>query len=300
MQDSHATSERGDSIEFSYVMTPGDYIIRDATIELLEKIRTRPGLDPIDIERLDLALGMLRAMPAGSVPFDKNAFLVVADWPPTGRDGFQLRHHVLVVFEAGKIWVAFAYNFLPYSDPIRDGRGFFDWNVIPADVCDIVDHYREHAHMEGVLPYHAAVRAFDPMHPETDLEFILDDEWDEDLNLADPRKDLAEIPMPVTAEETLRSLVSGERPRRGMLRLPVPQKCNMCRAVFADERLLVDGRLNGGLEWADLCARCALLYGAGIGPGDGQLYERQADGSWSCIGGLAARKKKQPYRHAAK
>lgn len=292
MKKSRSPEEEATAVRFSHLMNVRDRIKRDATLELFAKVRTMPAVGAESLALLDRAVDALRLLPQGSVSFGRNSMLVSVHWPPAQRDGRPLRHHLLATFEAGLTWLAFGFHYLPYRDPGVDGKTFLSWYAVPADDCEMNDMYRDTMHMEGVLPYHGAVSAFDPTHPEAEVEIMLDLEWDQALEFPDPRKDLGEIPMPQTAEEALRAQVAGERGRRGMLRLPAPKRCNVCQCDLTTEMLLVDGRLDGSLEWADMCPRCAVLYGAGIGPGDGQIYERRKDGNWSCIGGLEAKKQK--------
>ena len=272
---------------FSYVMDVRDGIIRDVTVELLLDARKHPGLGSEDLARIDAAVEALRLMPLGSVPFGRDTLCISVDWPQAVREGRPLRHSHLIVFEPGKVWMMFGYRYIPFVDPVTDGNVYFSWYADPGDRCEIDDQYRTVESMDGVLPYPAAVRSFDPLHADALVELSLDDEWDKEPELADPRLDLGYVPPVPTAEEFLLMRADEEEGRRrGILRLPAPKCCDICRADFTEENLLVDGRLERSMVWADMCLRCAVLYGAGLGWGDGQLYKRQDDGSWLCVDGF--------------
>jgi hypothetical protein len=56
-----------------------------------------------------------------------------------------------------------------------------------------------------------------------------------------------------------------------------PVSCDVCSKPF--ETSFIDGATRGG-PWANMCLRCHREIGAGIGQGQGQLYQRQTDGRW--------------------
>lgn len=43
--------------------------------------------------------------------------------------------------------------------------------------------------------------------------------------------------------------------------------------------VFVDGRTKHG-PWANMCERCFVKHGVGLGTGSGQKYARQVDGRW--------------------
>lgn len=59
--------------------------------------------------------------------------------------------------------------------------------------------------------------------------------------------------------------------------------CDVCEHLFAPLQFMVDAILDGGVG-ANVCARCFLSEGSGIGPGRGQVYEATSKG-WRHIAG---------------
>jgi hypothetical protein len=61
-----------------------------------------------------------------------------------------------------------------------------------------------------------------------------------------------------------------------------PEKCDLCHCKLED--FYIDGRLDGGLMWGNLCSECFIEKGVGIGVGFGQIYGQSEEG-WSLVGG---------------
>jgi SpoVK/Ycf46/Vps4 family AAA+-type ATPase len=62
--------------------------------------------------------------------------------------------------------------------------------------------------------------------------------------------------------------------------------CDICGCTLEVRGLLIDGRVGGGLKWANMCADCFNDRGVGIGCGKGQLYARQPNGDWRLVAGF--------------
>jgi hypothetical protein len=65
-----------------------------------------------------------------------------------------------------------------------------------------------------------------------------------------------------------------------------PGACGCCAKDLAQGALFVDGNRKGDSGWANMCAECFLKEGLGIGWGVGQLYQKQAGGTWLLVGGF--------------
>ena len=65
-----------------------------------------------------------------------------------------------------------------------------------------------------------------------------------------------------------------------------PPHCGVCGVELNSRRFFVDGRVSASGEWRDMCSRCFLANGAKLGPGKGQLFQRQTDGRWLLVGGF--------------
>jgi hypothetical protein len=62
--------------------------------------------------------------------------------------------------------------------------------------------------------------------------------------------------------------------------------CDICGCKLQSRGLWIDGRVQGGLKWANMCADCFNDKGVGIGGGKGQLYARQPNGDWQLVAGF--------------
>jgi hypothetical protein len=63
-----------------------------------------------------------------------------------------------------------------------------------------------------------------------------------------------------------------------------PRACDICGRLFEKENFFVDGKLKDNI-WGNMCIKCFLQRGMGLGYGQGQLYVRGA-GKWLLIAGL--------------
>jgi len=72
--------------------------------------------------------------------------------------------------------------------------------------------------------------------------------------------------------------------RDPVIRVP-SNDCDICGCRLQARGLWIDGRVRGGLKWANMCADCFNDRGAGIGGGKGQLYARQPNGDWRLVAG---------------
>lgn len=67
--------------------------------------------------------------------------------------------------------------------------------------------------------------------------------------------------------------------------LSPPDDCDICSIPLSEEKYISDGQVRDTRGWANMCADCTMYHGSGIGWGTGQLYRRNADGSWLLVGG---------------
>jgi hypothetical protein len=66
-----------------------------------------------------------------------------------------------------------------------------------------------------------------------------------------------------------------------------PARCDLADAVIGKHDIrdtFIDGKTTNG-PWANMCLKCARMYGVGVGMGRGQQYERQHDGRWLKVAG---------------
>lgn len=53
----------------------------------------------------------------------------------------------------------------------------------------------------------------------------------------------------------------------------IPENCDLCKASLKDG--FVDGRIEGRSSWAIMCLSCLKAFGAGLGTGFGQQYDKE-------------------------
>jgi hypothetical protein len=58
---------------------------------------------------------------------------------------------------------------------------------------------------------------------------------------------------------------------------PAPTQCDICTAPITDA--FIDGKTRMG-PWANMCRKCHVHLGVGLGTGKGQHYVKQPDGRW--------------------
>lgn len=93
-------------------------------------------------------------------------------------------------------------------------------------------------------------------------------------------------------DERLASLVEDMPPgAEPLYAAGAPAACDLCERPLESSGFYVDGKLRQSMQWANLCARCALQRGEGIGWNRSQLFERQEDGKWRLIAGFPPARK---------
>jgi hypothetical protein len=63
-----------------------------------------------------------------------------------------------------------------------------------------------------------------------------------------------------------------------------PDTCDLCKCPIGEVGFFVDGQTHDG-SWANMCPKCYMGHGMGIGWGIGQLYRNCREGRWRCIAG---------------
>ena len=88
-----------------------------------------------------------------------------------------------------------------------------------------------------------------------------------------------------SADRQLEDFVDPETEKRAVYYDDAPDQCDVCNIPLLSETYVVDGKLADSPAWANMCADCAVYYGAGIGWGIGQLYRKQSDGRLLLVSG---------------
>lgn len=257
----------------------------DALVLLFTKITSRSGYSADELSWLDSALEACSLLPwtDGAAPGPDG--LIGISWPFADGCVSGLRFTTIVSLEESGLILFYGYDVLPESGA-TDYHNTMNWYADPGEAPELEDYYLKELSIAGFAPFHAAVEALDCASGCTvDITFS---NGEDGYALPERKPRSARTSeLPATAEEHLRSLIDEAKGRElNIERYAAPARCDICACDFNRGELLVDGRLRGSITFADMCPRCACLYGSGIGYGDGQLYLRQADDSWLCVAGF--------------
>lgn len=88
-----------------------------------------------------------------------------------------------------------------------------------------------------------------------------------------------------SANQRLANEIDEECVSRGRYYEESPESCDLCLVPLAEETFISDGRVDGQVAWANMCADCTVYHGAGIGWGTGQLYRREPDARLLLVAG---------------
>ncbi|MCZ7555967.1 MAG: hypothetical protein M5R41_06145 [Bacteroidia bacterium] len=257
----------------------------DALVLLLTKITSRSGYSADELCWLDTALEACSQLPwtDGAAPAPDG--LIGISWPFADGGVSGLWFTTLVLFDPTWLHLFYGYDARPETGETNFCNAM-TWYAYADEVPELEDDHLKELGTAGFAPFHAAVEALDCASGFTvDITFG-NGEDDYVMPERQPRRARTSH-LPATAEEHLRRLIDEAKGRKlNIERYAAPERCDICACDFNRGELLVDGRLRDSITFADMCPRCACLYGSGIGYGDGQLYLRQPDDSWLCVAGF--------------
>jgi hypothetical protein len=266
-------------------LTVNDRTVIDAFALLLSKVKAWPTCTAEDIRWIDTAIHALTLLPLAAGPAPLPCLLCYISWPLKSSALPGLRYRTNAMFdEAGVVL------FFGHESQCENGepkiRTLMSWFADDNESTELQEVYFDQDRVPGFLPFHAAVEALDVASCGELLCEFNTGEPDSEIPL--PQLHVAGMgPRSQTAEEYLHDLIDEAKGRKlNIERYAAPERCDICACDFDRGELLVDGRLRDSITFADMCPRCACLYGSGIGYGDGQLYLRQPDDSWLCVAGF--------------
>ena len=211
--------------------------------------------------------------------------LISVSWPFADGGASKFWFGATAWFSESGLDVYYGYD-EPTSATECDRRTTMSWFVDIDGSTGFNDHHLLNIGVAGFIPFHAAVEALN-CATACEVEITLG-VGEDGYEVPAPAPRNARIPqLAATAVEYLRGMIDEAKGRELLIeRYVAPLRCDLCACDFTKEELLVDGRLRDTITFADMCPRCACLYGSGIGYGDGQLYLRQADDTWLCVAGF--------------
>ncbi len=261
-----------------YLLDTADRVIIEAMVLLCEKLRQVYVLNDTERGYLQAAMIVFCGMPKFRLPIPGHLLYISAVWTVDAGPG---RLGALIVFSEEGIRLSYG---IP-TESYRDIRIIFDWNAKVGSAPQRTDNILALAGRDRIQPFHQAVRQLAPGDVRLISTPLLT--LPGGIELPSEDEDSGDYQRPATAADHLLAQADEEEGiQLDIIRIPVPVRCDICGCDFIKEKLLVDGRLGNSITFADMCIRCAVLYGSGIGYGDGQLYKRQDDGNWLCIAGF--------------
>ena len=181
------------------------------------------------------------------------------------------------------------------------------WQISPNESGELNEHLECHSIVPDILPFEQAVEAMDFIFENYKIEIsdsdnsLLEDMDDyEEENCSDGEdefEDAAEeegegkvawsvFSCDLAEEQLARQIKPEIVNQQAAITTLDPGKCDFCKCLFSERGLYVDGRVRGGIMWANMCAHCFQENGVGIAWGTGQLYAKQPNGQWRCVAGF--------------
>lgn len=292
-----------------YEFNANDHDLLRAAETMLKKVAavetTRPA-ELVSIAKLQHVLSVLPRVTSGV----EVSVSVVC--PRRTFGDIETRHWWEVAVEDGRLVISSGGHFYR---PSTGGDTFttMSWTAVPEEPAE-VDDYRESLWMvpdvgsfqEGVASINFASGGYSVEVNDSDNPLLEESEVTEDGEVDDEGDEEREDendgePEPGTDEDTPRnwSITSVDAVEERLASMVDPdqvdanepahassvQNCDFCGCDLERHGLFVDGRLRCDLMWGNLCGACFASRGEGIGWGKGQLYARQADGSWRMVAG---------------
>ncbi|MFZ1728834.1 MAG: hypothetical protein WBQ23_00095 [Bacteroidota bacterium] len=277
---------------YVYVLNLQDRIMLDAVKAVLTKLKDNPVRTAGEAAVLDTTLQLFNAMPSASQPCKNQTVDIRASWAPAASANHASIYTIVMTLHEGGMIMYYSYG----SDPlgaVGGGSVIQTWYADYGSKCDLDDHFFTHRCIDGVKPFHQAVYSLSPeTEVHMDCKNYPEEEEGESNQSYYPKTVLStgtEV-LPPSPDELFRALADKMKAgKRRPERIPAPVCCDLCDCAMNREEFLVDGMVKNSLAFADMCVRCAILYGSGIGRGIGQLYQRCDDGAWRCVAGLTTK-----------
>ena len=286
----HPLTDREDEPEIPdrYGWSNRDQSVVATAIQLLGKILRAPFTTPAQMASVAKLLHVLHRLPQRSV----NMTLSIDLCGPRRRFGeHEIYHFWQMNVVDDEIEISSGGHFYRESTG-GDTFTCMQWNAAPGFEPDYGDYLSGLQIVDDAQPYDQEVAALDLAQPGYKLDVS-----DDDNPLLTEDGDAEEEPVPESAppgeaeyseaEQELAAMVDEEQARqRGCLYSPRPETCQFCGCDLNTRSFFVDGRVQASIAFASMCADCAIVHGAGIGWGKGQLYRRQTDGEWLLVAGF--------------
>jgi hypothetical protein len=290
----------------SYVLSPQDKQLIAAAQSLLSKVARAPSLQPaqlVSVAKLQHALGRLPQVTAlsyvhVSVSSPRRMFGDIETW-----------HWWDVTIEDDSLRFTSGGHFY---QPRSGGDTFttMTWDACPGEESELVDNSLILGMVPDLRTYEDGVASVDFAAGEYSIEItdsdnpLLDEMGDDDEEIGEEDEDDEETDGEDEDEETVERVEYTVTPvdaAEAALAKQIneaevnsheadyaggAQKCDFCQCRLDTRGLYVDGMTRADMSWANMCAPCFSVRGAGLGWGTGQLYARQPNGDWRLVAGF--------------
>jgi hypothetical protein len=271
-----------------YELGPVDQSILAAGKELLWKIARSPLVGPVELEVVANAMKILDRMPEVSPDAD---ILIQLSGPRRWFGEHETWHWWEIRFQGQAVRLGSGGHFYRKSTG-GDSFTSMQWSAYPGYEAEHIDYLEHLKIVDDAQPFDAEVAQINlqdagyTLTVTRDGEQVGESDYDEeDEAVAD--EGTPAVPPADESERRLEDQVDFPRAMsEGQHSEPPPTKCDLCGCDLTVRKFLIDGRLRGGLTWANMCSNCFFQRAQGLGWGNGQLYQRQTDGRWLLVAGF--------------
>ena len=276
-----------------YEFNQHDRVIVNAAIKLIDKLTCAMVLSPaqrISVAKMQLFLSRLPRV-------TDDLELTVSVTAPRNYFGeIETRQYWTISVEEGQLNISGSGHFYR---PSTGGDSFpsFRWAIASGMESEFIDYTERLSIVPDIEPFEVFVEQIDFADPGYEVEIedqensFLDEDDDEEEEEEEEEEEPATPPLLVMpTDEFERKLASNINARDVSSRDAEfaygIKSCHLCGCSLEAKGLFVDGSLRTNKGTANMCAKCFYQDGKGLGWGVGQLYARQASGSWRLVYGF--------------
>lgn len=296
-----------------YEYSQHDGVMIAATRQLIDKLTRSNVLTPAQRVSVAKMQFVLSRLPRVTEDLDLSIHVT---GPRRLFGEIQTYHWWTIAIEDAQICVTGGGHFYR---PSTGGDSFstFRWAAAPGWPSEYLDHLENLTIVPDIAPFDVMADRIDFAKATYEVEvtdsenvFLGEDNEDEDevevedsefesqedsdLEDADADSDDEDVPAPPfqicpvdEAESSLAAMIDSAMVNRRPAEYAYGvEQCDFCKRPVEELGLFVDGNVQGGGGWANMCAKCFELKGLGIAWGKGQLYARQSNDSWRLARGF--------------
>lgn len=260
--------------------------VRDSVLLLLRKILVHKEKEEDFKRTLEALFPVMERRLRGTRPRLKFRMHLFMQWHSRPYRGRTMQPTLLIDCDSTKVWFLYGFVVEPTLSE-EDHHIVINWTVETRGKHFFGDRSQDYANSTTYTPFSEAINSLELSRDCENIKLECGVEGYTSYRYEESFKKPDAIDTAQTLEEAIFSHVDEERGEAMQIyRTPVPTHCGMCECEFKHETWLVDGTLKSSFEGMDMCVGCAYDFGRGIGWGKGQIYKKQSDGRWLCVGGF--------------